>query len=134
MSRAVFIIRSEEIRSHAMEVLRKSPYETEVQFKRNKRTLPQNSALWAALTDVSTQLLHKGERYTTDQWKVLFLHACGQEVQFLPALEGAVGVVPYGQSSSDLTVAEMDDLLEFVHAYGAQHGVVFHAPKRYDQP
>ena len=79
------------------------------------------------LTDVATQVDHNGKRYTPDQWKVLFMHACGREVQFLPSLDGAT-FIPWGQSSSDLSKEEMTELIEFMFSWGAEHGVVFHEP------
>jgi hypothetical protein len=36
--------------------------------------------------------------------------------------------VPYGQSSSDLSVAEMTELLEFMFCWGAENGVVWSDP------
>ena len=79
------------------------------------------------LTDVSTQAQHMGKHYTADQWKILFMHACGRETQFLPALDGST-FIPWGQSSSDLSKQEMTDLIETIFAWGAEHGVVFHEP------
>jgi hypothetical protein len=80
------------------------------------------------LTDVATQKEHVGRKYAPDQWKVLFMHACGREVQFIPSLDNAT-FIPWGQSSSDLSKAEMTELIEFIHAWGAEHGVVFHDPE-----
>ncbi|MTV61688.1 recombination protein NinB, partial [Streptococcus pneumoniae] len=34
--------------------------------------------------------------------------------------------VTLGRSSSDLSKAEMTDLIELIGAFGANHGVVFH--------
>jgi hypothetical protein len=84
--------------------------------------------MWAMLTDVSRQKEHMGRKYTPDQWKVIFLHAIGREVQFIPALDGQ-GFIPWGQSSSDLSVKEMTDLIEFMFAWGAENGVTFYEPK-----
>jgi NinB protein len=55
-----------------------------------------------------------------DQWKLLFMHACGQEVEFMPSLDGST-FIPYGGSSSEMKVDEM----EFMTAWGVQNGVVF---------
>jgi hypothetical protein len=84
--------------------------------------------MWAMLTDVAEQAEHNGRRYTPDQWKVLFMHACGREVQFIPALDGST-FIPWGQSSSDLSKQEMTDLIEFIFAWGAEHGVAFQEPE-----
>jgi hypothetical protein len=128
MSRALVVIRNKHDRERAQRWLRSAPYETRVQFMQPKRTLPQNDRMWAMLTDIATQKEHAGRRYTADQWKILFMHACGREVQFLPALDNAT-FVPWGQSSSELSVQEMTDLIEFMMSWGAENGVVFHDQK-----
>jgi hypothetical protein len=43
----------------------------------------------------------------------------------VPNLNGT-GFVNLGRSSSDLTVAEMGDLMTLMEAFGANRGVVFH--------
>jgi hypothetical protein len=53
------------------------------------------------------------------------MHACGREVQFIPSLDNAT-FIPWGQSSSDLSKAEMTELIEFIGMWGAENGVVFH--------
>lgn len=129
MSRALIILHDANDRAKASRWAAKAPWGTRVEFKAAKRTLPQNARMWAMLTDVAEQATHMGRRYTPDQWKVLFMHACGREVQFIPALDGST-FIPWGQSSSDLSVQEMTDLIEFMFAWGAQNGVVFHDPEQ----
>lgn len=128
MSRALVTINTAADRQRVAAWAAQAPWGTRVEFKAAKRTLDQNSRLWAMLTDVATQVDHCGKRYTPDQWKVLFMHACGREVQFLPALDGST-FIPWGQSSSDLSKAEMSELIDFMGAWGAEHGVTFHEPK-----
>lgn len=125
MSRAVIAIVSNSDRERAAKWSKQAPIGTRVEFKEVKRSLPQNSRMWAMLTDVATQKTHCGRKYTTDQWKLLFMHACGREVQFIPALDNST-FIPWGQSSSDLSRQEMTDLIEFIFSWGAEHGVVFH--------
>ncbi len=125
MGRAVIILNSSAERSKAARWIAKAPGGTRVEFKASKRTLPQNDRMWAMLTDVAEQKEHHGRRYTPDQWKVLFMSACGREVQFIPNLDGT-NFIPWGQSSSDLSKEEMGELMEFIAAWGAQNGVTFH--------
>ena len=125
MSRALVIINTAADRQRVASWARQAPYGTRVEFKATKRSLEQNARMWAMLTDVATQKEHAGRRYTPDQWKVIFMHACGREVQFLPALDGST-FIPWGQSSSDLSKGEMTDLIEFIFKWGAENGVVFH--------
>ena len=103
----------------------KAPAGTRVEFKKPRRTIPQNDRMWAMLTDIAEQKEHAGRKYSPDQWKVLFMHACGREVQFIPALDNGT-FIPWGQSSSDLSKQEMTDLIEFMLAWGAENGVHFH--------
>lgn len=125
MTRAVLVLHGEPTREKAVRWCQKAPAGTRLEFKAPKRTLPQNSRLWAMLTDVAQQTTHMGRKYTPDQWKVLFMHACGREVQFLPSLDGST-FIPWGQSSSDLSKEEMTQLIEFIFAWGAENGIVFH--------
>lgn len=125
MSRALIILNSEADRAKAMHWIQQAPVGCRVEFKASRRTLPQNDRMWAMLTDVAQQATHNGRKYTPDQWKVLFMHACGREVQFVPSLDGAT-FLPWGQSSSDLSKQEMTELIEFIFSWGAENGVVFH--------
>lgn len=129
MSRATVTIRGAIDRQRVASWAAKAPYGTRVDFKAAKRSLDQNAKMWAMLTDVARQKEHCGRKYTTDQWKVLFMHACGREVQFVPSLDGST-FIPWGQSSSDLSKAEMSELIEFILSWGAQNGVVFSDEQR----
>lgn len=122
--RAVVIVRTEADRTLLRKWASNVPEGTRVEWKAPKRTLPQNDRFWALLTEVAMQKTHAGRRYTPDQWKVLFMHAIGREVQFIPSLDNST-FIPWGQSSSDLSVAEMKDLMDFIEAWGAENGVVF---------
>lgn len=143
MTRAFLILSEPTDREKAIEWVRKAPPATRVEFKRPQRSLPQNSLLWALLTEVAEQASHNGRKYVPDQWKAIFMHACGREVQFLPGLDGKT-FLPWGQSSSDLSKEEMTDLIEFILAWGAENGVTFreknsgaessHAPEQAGSP
>ena len=124
MSRALLRIDGPVTRARAADLLARVPDGTRVEFKGGRRTLPQNDRMWAMLTDVARQKEHAGRRFTPDQWKVLFLHAIGREVQFLPSLDCET-FIPWGQSSSDLSKAEMSELIEFIQSWGVVNGVVF---------
>lgn len=125
MTRALLIIRGEEQRQRAIECCKKAPEGTRLAFKEIRRSTEQNDRMWAMLTDISKQAIHAGRKFSADQWKILFMHACGREVQFLPALDGST-FIPWGQRSSDLSKAEMSELMAFMEAWGAEHGVTFH--------
>lgn len=129
MSRATLIINDDMIRQKAINWLRKLPFGTRIEFKAPKRTLPQNDRMWAMLTDIAAFMRKRGTDYTTDEWKVIFMHACGREVKFLPSLDGK-NFIPYGQSSSDLSKQEMTDLIEFMFAWGAENEILFNDDRK----
>jgi hypothetical protein len=122
--RAVLILAGEPQRTRAASWVHKAPPGTRVEFRAPRRTTDQNSKLWAMLSDIARQKEHCGRKYTTDQWKCLFLHALGKEMQFIPSLDGST-FLPYGNSSSALSKSEMAELIEFITAWGAQNNVVF---------
>src|ERR1700744_2259392 len=118
MSRALLILSNQDVRKRAVDWISKAPDGTRVEYKGPKRSLDQNAKLWACLTDVATQAVHNGKKYPAEIWKVLFMDACGREIQFIPKLDGT-GFIPFGHSSSDLSKKEMSELIEFIHAWGA---------------
>ena len=56
------------------------------------------------------------------------MKACGHAVQFAVGLDG--DPFPTGFSSSQLNVAQMSELIEFIYEYGARHGVVWKETER----
>lgn len=127
MGRALIVVRSEFDKTRAAAWCMKAPMGTRVEFKATKRTIPQNDLLWALLTEVAAQKEHHGRRYSTENWKVIFMHAVGREMQFIPALDGE-GFIPLGHSSRDLSIEEMSELIDLIYSWGAQNGVQFHGP------
>lgn len=125
MSRALLVIASERERARAAHWVQIAPPNTRIEFKAPKRSLDQNSALWAMLTDIAQQHRHDGQRLTPDDYKVLFMHALNGEGRMVRAIDG-VGWVNLGRSSSDLSREEMSDLLELIAEWGARNGIEFH--------
>lgn len=125
MSRYLISVRTDADRERACAWATKAPAGMRIEFKETKRTLPQNDRLWAMLTDVATQLPWHGVKLSPNDWKLLFLDSLKRELRMVPNLDGD-GFVTLGRSSSDLSKAEMTDLIELIGAFGANHGVVFH--------
>lgn len=124
MSRALLVLHNETIRQKAIRWLSKAPKDTRVEFKAPKRTLPQNDKMWAALTDVSAQIAHHGRKLSPDQWKLMFMDELEQESDLVLSLDGQ-RYINIGRRSSDLSIAEMTDLIEIIYAWGIFHGVIF---------
>jgi hypothetical protein len=125
MSRALIILWSNADRERAAEWLAKAPVGTRLEFKAAKRSLDQNSKLWAMLTDVSKQIKWHGQKLSTNDWKEIFIAALRKELRLVPNLDNT-GWVSLGHSSSDLTKEEFSELIDLIQAWGAEHNVVFH--------
>ena len=125
MSRATLILNRPQVRDRAVHWCQTAPPGTRVEFKEAKRTTPQNARMWAMLTDVARQLPWHGLKLSAEDWKLIFLDALKREVRMVPNIDGN-GFVNLGRSSSDLSKAEMGELMELISEFGARHGVVFH--------
>ena len=129
MSRALIILHRQSDRDRAASWVRQAPWGTRITFQEAKRTTDQNARMWAMLTEVARQVKWHGQRLSADDWKLVFLSALKQELRIVPNLDGT-GFVQLGRSSSDLSVAEMGDLMDLISAFGAREGVTFAEPER----
>jgi len=127
MGRALVVINTEADRARVTAWVKKAPKGTRVEFKAPKRSLDQNSRLWAMLSEVAQQLLWHGIKLTPNDWKLIFLDALKREMRVVPNIDGT-GFVNLDRSSSDLSKEEMGEMLTLIEAFGAQHGVVFNDP------
>lgn len=127
MGRALITLHQDSDRQKAVRWAMVAPQGTRLEFKKPKRTIPQNDKMWSMLTDVAEQLPWHGVKLTPDDYKLLFLDALNRELRMVPNIDGT-GFVNLGRSSSDLSKEEMSDLFEIIHAFGAKHGVKFNDP------
>lgn len=125
MSRALLVLNTDADRKRATAWAWDAPVGTRIEWKAPKRSLDQNARMWAALTDIATQVKYRGLKLTPDDWKLVFLDALKREVRIVLNLDGT-GFVSLTKSSSDLSKQEMSDLLEIIQAWAAQNGVVLH--------
>ena len=132
MGRALIVLTSKADRDKAIKWVSHAPWNTRVEFKASKRSVPQNDRMWAMLTDVAEQLTWHGVKLAPDDWKLVFLYALKREVRMVPNLNGD-GFVNLGRSSSDLSKDEMSDLMEIIAEFGARHGVEFREPEKKDR-
>jgi hypothetical protein len=77
---------------------------------------------------VARQVKWDGLKLSADDWKLIFMAALKQELRMVRNLDGT-GFVQLGRSSSDLSVAEMGDLMDLIAAFGAREGVTFAEPE-----
>jgi hypothetical protein len=120
---ATVIISSDIARARLHHWANIAPWGTVVKFFKPGRSTPQNDRMWAMLSDVATQATHNGSRYSADQWKCLFMHACGHESHFMPGLNGEP--FPAGFRSSKMNKEQMGELMDFIEYWGANNAVTF---------
>lgn len=129
MSRALVTLNSQYDRRRVQDLIWKAPAGTRVEIKAAQRTLDQNSKMWSCLTDIASQLPWHGKKLRPDDWKLLMIDALkranGDALYTVPNTDGT-GFVNLSTSSSDLSKAEMSDLIELIHEFGARHNVQFH--------
>ncbi|MFC3816544.1 recombination protein NinB [Lysobacter sp. GCM10012299] len=94
------------------------------------RTLDQNAAMWASLHDFASQIDYpvinpdgSRGRAGEDDLKAILTAAFEQETRMAPGLHG--GTVFLGARTSKYGKKRMGQFLSFVHAEGAQRGVVW---------
>ena len=95
-----------------------------LEVKKQTRSTEQNARMWAMLTEISDQVNWYGRKLTPTEWKHVF-SASLKKQDVVPGLDG--GFVVLGQSTSNMTRAEMSDLQTLMEAFGAQQGVKFSA-------
>jgi hypothetical protein len=125
MSRRV-IIRNDWSRDLACSLVLQAPAGYICEVREATRSGEQNDKMWAMLTDLSVAK-PEGRRLIPEDWKVLMMHACGWECQFLEGLDGRP--FPKGFSSSKLTKGQMASLITFIQEYGDRHSVAWSEPK-----
>lgn len=116
------ILAGGEARKAAADLIAAAPSNSVVRVEPPVRSILQNDLMWGLLSDIS-RAKPLGRRHTPDMWKALFMKACGHHVQFLEGLDGEP--FPVGFRSSKLTKRQMSELVEFIFAYGDEHGVTF---------
>lgn len=94
-----------------------------VVIKPETRSLAQNNLMWSCLTDLSTQLQWCGKKMTPEGWKdFITAHIEGQDI--VPNMDGTGFVtIGRGKSTSNMTIAEMTEVIEQCHAFGTLQGV-----------
>jgi hypothetical protein len=112
-------------RAYACEQVAAAPDGWVVLIKEPNRSLDQNAKMHAMLADVA-RAEPMGRKHTPEEWKCIFMQACGWETAFLPGLSG--GFFPIGFRSSALTVRQMADLITFIEAWGTEQGVRWTGP------
>lgn len=90
------------------------------------RSDEQNKKLHAMLADIARQVEHAGKKWNILIWKRLctaaWLRETGESAPMIPAIDGNGFDVIY-EKTSKLGVRKCASLIEWIEAFGAEHGV-----------
>lgn len=89
------------------------------------RTLEQNAKMWAVLSDIARQVEWpvdgKMQLLLAEDWKDILSAGLKKHQRVAQGVEG--GFVMLGQRTSKMNIAQMVELIELCHAFGAERGV-----------
>lgn len=116
-------------------VMAEKPFrDIEVTIDEPARTPEQHSVLRCRLRDIARQIkwsVDGVDQYIhEDDWKDIFTQAWKKQARIAAGIDG--GFVMLGQRTSRMRKQEMSDLLELIAAFGAERGVRWSAPARYE--
>lgn len=121
-----FVLVHQEARRNAQKAIETAKDGSVVEIKEKTRTLAQNALLHTIIRKVSKTIEWAGAKRDEETWKRLltaaWLRARGDNVEFLPALDGH-GVDVVFRKTSDLNVSELNELIEFIEAWSADNGI-----------
>lgn len=112
--------------------LQKGEIEIALRRPKQKRTTDQNRLLWAILRDVSEQVEWYGQHLSSEEWKDVFTVSLKRQ-KVVPGIDG--GFIMVGGRTSKMNKQEFSDLVELIHAFGADHRVRWSDPalKAYEE-
>ena len=123
MTRHVIIIRNRADCERAAKWALAAKPGMSVTFKEATRSLDQNALLWSRLGEISRQVEWHGQKLSPEDWKSIAT-ASLRQCRFVPGIDPGT-VVPLGLRTSDMTKAEMADLLTMLEAFAAERGITF---------
>lgn len=97
------------------------------------RNLSQNALMWCLLQELADGLpwVVNGQEVMMfkEEWKTVLTAGLTKEIRLAEGING--GLVMLGRSTSNMTVKEMSDLIEFIHYFAASKNFKFSAPEYY---
>ena len=104
----------------------------EIEVRPARRSTEQNALLHVLLTELSEQKEWVGKKRDVETWKRLvvssWLRARGDSVEVLPALDGHGIDIVYAPTSQ-MSVAQVTELVEFLIAYMVGEGLEVRIPE-----
>jgi len=89
------------------------------------RSAQANALMWVRLGELAEQTDWHGRKLTAEEFKDL-LSAGLMQSKVVPNIDGN-GFVAVGQRTSKMSIRQMNDMITFIEAFGAERGVRFSA-------
>lgn len=122
-----FVLSTPLARRTCAEFAMTAPDGWHVTFRPKTRSLLQNDRMWAMLADISRQVDWYGKKLSEESWKCVF-SASLKKQEVVRGLHNDFVVL--GQSTSQMSIREMSDLMEVMSAFGAERDVLWSEPVR----
>lgn len=121
-----YILVNDAVRNNTIQAVKEAPEGYYVEIKPATRSLEQNALLHAIIQRISRKVEWAGKLREVEAWKRLltaaWLRARGEPIEMLPAIDGH-GVDIVFRRTSELTVNEMTEFLEYVQAWAIEQGI-----------
>ena len=100
-----------------------------LEIKAANKSREQEEKYHAMIGEIAEQASHLGSKWDAESWKRLlvwqFCKDTGlNEGKIVPSLDGS-GIVQLGQQTRKFTKEQASEFVEWLHAWGAEHGVTF---------
>jgi hypothetical protein len=126
-----FVLSSSQAKQRAAQAVIAAGPNWIVSISEPRRSLQQNALMWSLLGELAEQLEWHGQKLTAENWKDMCTAALKRQ-QVVPGIDG--GFVVLGTSTRKMTKVEMNELIEFIYAFGTEHGVHFAEASYEDHP
>lgn len=135
MTKRTFVLVHDEARRRAAEYMATAPVGHFVVVNEPTKRRIQEEKYHAMIGEIAAQVEHIGRKWDTDDMKRLLIDEFADEMRLagtplhhdgrvIPSFDGR-RIVQLGIQSRDFHVKEAAQFIEFLYAFGAQHGVEF---------
>jgi len=125
MDKRTVYLSTAQARQTAHRYVDEAPADWVMVLKPKTRSLDQNARLHMLLQNVAKSVPWAGKRRDTETWKRLFtaawMRARGEATEFMPSVDDH-GVDVVFRHTSQLSIKECGELMEFIEAWCAEHG------------
>lgn len=123
MSDPHILILNRRNRDKAIQGVVMAPDGWALELREPTRSDEQNNALHGLIAQIMRQRkFHNGIRMNKVLWKATFMQALGEEIKFIPTLDGD-SMFPLGLSTKRLGKEKFSQLIELVLAWCAREGL-----------